>query len=66
MKRYDVKRYIKVLSGKLVDTSLILPHTECYFIEDCKLFAEQIDGTNVYLGKVICESNNLSELNNTK
>ena len=26
--RYNLKRFIKVKSGKVVDTTLLLPHTE--------------------------------------
>lgn len=62
MKRYKIKKYIQVLSGKVVDTSLILPHTECYVVIDDKLYAEQIDGSEVYLGKIVHESDRLSDL----
>ena len=62
MIRYSLKRYIEVLNGKVIDTSLLLPHVECYFIEDDKLYVEHIDGSTFYLGKVIRETNDLAEL----
>lgn len=64
MKNYNVKRYIKVLSGKIVDTSLLLPHVECYLTEDSKLYVESIDGIETYLGKIVSETNNLEDLVN--
>ncbi len=62
MQRFSLKRYVEVLNGKIVDTTLLLPHVECYYIEDEKLYVEHIDGSTCYLGKVIRETNNLSEL----
>ena len=60
--RYDLKRFIKVKSGKVVDTTLLLPHTECYFVKGDELYMESTDGTSLYLGKVIVETNNLGDL----
>ena len=62
MQRFSLKRYVEVLNGKIVDTTLLLPHVECYYIEDDKLYVEHTDGTTFYLGKVIRETNELSEL----
>lgn len=62
MKRFNLKRYVKVLNSKIVDTTLLLPHVECYFIEDDKLFVENIDGSDYYLGKVVIESDNIDDL----
>lgn len=62
MIRYSLKRYIEVLNGKVVDTTLLLPHVECYYVEDEKLYVEHIDGTTFYLGKIMRESNELSDL----
>lgn len=60
--RYNLKRFIKVKSGKIVDTTLLLPHTECYFIKGDELYMESTDGSNLYLGKVVVETNNLGDL----
>ena len=62
MIRYSLKRYVEVLNGKVIDTTLLLPHVECYYIDDNKLFVEHTDGTNFYLGKVVRETNDLVEL----
>lgn len=62
MIRYSLKRYVEVLNGKVIDTTLLLPHVECYFIEDEKLYVEHTDGSTFYLGKVMRETNDLSEL----
>ena len=60
--RYNLKRFIKVKSGKVVDTTLLLPHTECYFVKGDELYMESTEGSNLYLGKVVVETNNLSDL----
>lgn len=60
--RYNLKHFIKVKSGKVVDTTLLLPHTECYFVKGEELYMESIDGNNLYLGKVVVETNDLSDL----
>ena len=60
--RYNLKHFIKVKSGKVVDTTLLLPHTECYFVKGDELYMESIDGNNLYLGKIIIETNDLSDL----
>lgn len=70
MQRFTLKRYVKVLNGKVIDTTLLLPHVECYFIEEevtgeHKLFVEHTDGTEFYLGKVVLETNEISELSET-
>lgn len=62
MIRYSLKRYVEVLNGKVIDTTLLLPHVECYYIEDNKLYVEHTDGTTFYLGKVARETDNLAEL----
>ena len=62
MIRYSLKRYVEVLNGKVIDTTLLLPHVECYFIEAEKLYVEHTDGSTFYLGKVMRETNDLSEL----
>ena len=62
MKRYTLKRYIQVLNRKTVDTTLLLPHVECYFVEDNDLYVEYVDGNVTYLGKVIRETDNIADL----
>jgi hypothetical protein len=53
---YNHKRYIKVQEEKIIDTAAPVPHTECYFIINGILFAENIDGTNVMIGKIVEQS----------
>lgn len=60
--RYNLKHFIKVKSGKVVDTTLLLPHTECYFVKGDELYMESIDGNNLYLGKIVVETNDLGDL----
>lgn len=60
--RYNLKHFIKVKSGKVVDTTLLLPHTECYFVKGDELYMESIDGNNLYLGKIVIETNDLGDL----
>jgi hypothetical protein len=62
MLRYSLKRYIEVLNGKVIDTTLLLPHVECYYVNDGKLYVEHTDGTNFYLGKIVKETNDLVDL----
>lgn len=62
-----MKRFIKVKNGKVVDTSLLLQHVECYdtdIDEDGvkRLFVEQIDGSRYYLGIVVSESDDYRTL----
>lgn len=60
--RYNLKHFIKVKSGKVVDTTLLLPHTECYFVKGDELYMESLDGNNLYLGKIVVETNDLGDL----
>lgn len=60
--RYNLKHFIKVKSGKVVDTTLLLPHTECYFAKGDELYMESIDGNNLYLGKIVIETNDIGDL----
>ena len=53
MTTFNVKRYYVLANNRLVDTSVILPHTECYLEKDGSLFAEQLDGSEVNLGKIV-------------
>lgn len=57
------KRFVKVKSGKVIDTTLLLPHVECYLKENGKLYVEYtLDGSTMYLGQIVCESDTLEEL----
>lgn len=64
----EFKRFIKVKNGKIIDTSLLLPHVECYHVRFNadrgvnELFVEQIDGTEYYLGVVVDQANEHHEL----
>lgn len=66
-KRFSLKRYIQVKNSKIIDTTLILPHIECYFVleEGCgkpnKLYAEMILGEDYYLGEIVKETDNLQD-----
>lgn len=62
MRRYSLKRYVEVKNGKVIDTTLLLPHVECYFIEDEKLYVESIIGDETYLGHIVKESNDLKDM----
>lgn len=61
-RRYTLKRYIQVLNRKIVDTTLLLPHVETYYVKDSKLFVETVDGNEYYLGLIVRESDNLDDL----
>ena len=46
-------RLIKLISGEIFDTSILLPHTECYIIKDNCLYAEYIyDGRLILIGEI--------------
>ena len=62
LKNFNLKRFIKVKNSKVIDTSLLLPHVECYFENDGKLYVEQIDGSEIYLGHIVKQSNLLKDL----
>jgi len=62
-----MKRFVKVKNGKVIDTSLLLQHVECYEIDTdedgvSRLFVEQIDGSRYYLGTVVSESDDYHTL----
>lgn len=66
-RRFNLKRYIQVKNSKVIDTSLVLPHMECYFIEENddnnihKLFIETVLGEECYLGEIIRETDDLKD-----
>ena len=66
MKRYNIKRYFMVKNGKVFDTSYLFPHVECYYVEDDKLYSETIDGTDIYMGVIVCESDSLKDIEKVK
>ena len=65
VKRFNLKRYIQVKNSKIIDTSLVLPHIECYFVleenDSKKLYVETILGEEYYLGEIIRETNELKD-----
>lgn len=58
-------KYIKILdtSGeKLVDTSILIPHLECYLIKDNQLYFESTDGIEYFLGNVLDTYDTLEQI----
>lgn len=56
-----MKRFIQVKNGKIIDTSLLIPHVECYLDDDGLLYVEYIDGNKTYLGKIIREEDHIED-----
>lgn len=52
-KNYNVPKYVKLNTGKVIDTSQPFPHVECYFIINDELWAEEISGREYFLGKIV-------------
>lgn len=49
-----MKQFIKTTEYKFIDTKQMIPHLECYLIkEDNHLYAEQISGHHIDMGKII-------------
>lgn len=49
-----MKQFIKTTKYICVDTKQLIPHLECYIIkENNHLYAEQITGQHIDLGKII-------------
>lgn len=51
-----IPKYVKIKDRsieKVIDTSYLIPHMECYLIEENKLYCENIDGTVYFLGDII-------------
>lgn len=60
-----IDKYIKVRDNgfeKVIDTKLMIPHVECYLIEDNKLYSESIDGIIYCLGDIIKQGNSIEEV----
>ena len=51
-----MKRYVRTTDFINIDTKLLIPHLECYLEKDGHLFAEQINGQLIDLGKILLES----------
>lgn len=63
MKRYALARYILLDNDKVIDTTKIYPHTECYLECSGYLYVEFLDGTEHSLGKIIVESDSIEDIN---
>ena len=50
-----MKRYV-VTTDYILDTLILRPHIECYYIIDGHLYEETVSGKILSLGKVIHES----------
>ena len=60
-----IPKYVKIRDNginKVIDTSLLIPHLECYLIEENKLYCENIDGTVYLLGDIIETSDVISNM----
>lgn len=60
-----IPKYIKIIdrgNTKVIDTSHLIPHLECYLIDDNKLYCENIDGTVYFLGDIIEMSDVISNM----
>lgn len=51
-----MKRYVRTTDYVFIDTHLLIPHLECYLKKDDHLFAEQINGQLIDLGKILFET----------
>ena len=46
-------KLITLTTGEIFDTTVLLPHVECYIIKENKLYAEYIyDGTLILIGEI--------------
>ena len=52
---FDLKRFIELTNGKIIDTELLMPHCECYFKLNNDLYVESIDGNQYKLGEIRAE-----------
>lgn len=52
MKIFDLPKMVSLKSGEEFNTDVLMPHVECYFIEDNKLYAESIDGYDIFIGEM--------------
>ena len=55
-----------IQDNKLIDTSVLIPHLECYFIKDTCLFVEHTDGSYTNLGKIIKQFDDFPDNNSSK
>lgn len=54
-------KYVWTTEYEQIDTNILYPHQECYFIKNGELYSEQIDGSYFSLGTIIKVSNDLIE-----
>ena len=57
-----MKRYVKTTEFVCIDTKQLIPHLECYLKKNDRLLAEQIDGRMIDLGRILLESDSLTEV----
>lgn len=60
-----IPKYVKIKDRgveKVIDTSYLIPHMECYLIEESKLYCENIDGTVYFLGDIVETSDVISNM----
>ena len=57
-----MKRYVRTTDCLLIDTHQLIPHLECYLKKEDHLYAEQINGQLIDLGRIIQESDSRTEV----
>lgn len=61
-----ISKYIKIKDKydcvKVIDTTILIPHMECYLVENNNLFSESIDGIVSFLGTIISEGNTVTNM----
>ena len=57
-----MKRYVITDASGVVDTSILIPHLECYVEQFGRLYAEQISGYMIDLGRIIAETESIENL----
>lgn len=57
-----MKRYVITDTSGVVDTKLLIPHLECYVEQFGRLYAEQISGYMIDLGRIIAETDSVEDL----
>lgn len=54
-----MKRYVITDTSGVVDTKVLIPHLECYVEQFGRLYAEQISGYMIDLGRIIAATDSL-------
>lgn len=57
-----MKRYVITDMSGVIDTRILIPHLECYIEHSGKLYAEQISGHMLDLGKIVAAVDSLDDL----